>query len=305
MTVHITPGMPESLSPDTVAVHPYQALRDALINKVGSLLGSDNLSDRSAIKVPYVAEEENLDWVEEGAEIPETKTTIQQLTVPSRKIATLKTISNEAARNTNGQITHNLLIEQSTRSIIAKADAAVFGTTNDKELTGLGALEGTTDAGTLSGNLDPFVDAVATIAAEGGDEANIRIVCHPKAWATIAKLKDTKTGNRPLVDTISATSPFLIPNTAGIPNADGTTNLAGTTENVRTLNGIPLFMSRHVPENSIIMLDSPNLGVGASPIRIDMSDQYAFNRDSISLRATYRIGWKVFNPKRIVKITTA
>nr|WP_120491781.1 phage major capsid protein [Corynebacterium lactis] len=305
MTVHITPGMPEALSPDTTVVHAYTALRDALVNKVGTLLGSDDLSDRAKLKVPYVDELETLNWVAEGEEIQETKTNLKQLEVPSRKLATLKTVSNEAATNSQGQVTTDLLVTQSTRSIVAKADAALFGEQESEGgLVGLSALKGITDAGTLGTNLDPFVDAVAQIVSEGGTEDMIRIICHPKAWAQIAKLKDSSTGNRPLVDALTASTPFLIPNTQGVADVSGMVNTTGITETVRTLNGVPLFMSPHVAENTILVVDAPNIGVGASPVKFTLSEHAAFSRDSVTMRTTFRLGWNVFKPSRIVKIAT-
>lgn len=298
--VYVTPDSPVSLSPDSTIVHANTVLRDALVNYVGTLVGQDEYDDRMKLRIPYTdpATFDTVSFVDEGAEIPEDTTTLKELEIPSRKLATLKVVSNESTRNAQGQTTVDLLTSQMSASIIAKADAALFGMAEEKGLTGLSALEGVTEGGELSSNLDPFIDALATIVSNGGDEAQARIVCHPKAWATIAKIKDTANGNRPLVDAITATSPFLV------PNADPTVPGEVPTISVRTLNGVPMFISRHVAEKTVLVLDAPNVAVGASPTRFDTSEHAEFSRDSLAMRSTFRLGWKVFDPARIVKITT-
>lgn len=304
MTITITPGTVTSLNPDTVALHPFDALNQSLINYAATLVPSTNMSDRSVIRIPYTNPGE-VDFVAEGDVIPETETDIDELTIPSRKIASIKTVSNEALRNDQGDTTRELIINQATEDIVARAERSIFGVDlpDDSPLTALQFTEGLTDLGTIGTNLDPFIDGIANIVANGGKEEDIRIVCNPKAWAHIAKMKDSTNGNRALADTVTASTTFTVPNP---------TQMTSTPEiPVRTLLNIPLFVSPHMidqanPESgAVLMFDSKNVVAGATNVEIAFSTDHAFRRDAWSARSVYRLGWKVFKPARLNVMTTA
>lgn len=306
MPTIVTPGNPQSISPDTVAFHPFDALRKTMTNYTTTLVASENLSDRAQIKVPVAPELETIDFVEEGAEIPETKTRLEEVSISTRKLAVIKTVSREAVGSHNGDVLSSMLSTQIFESLYSTADNALFGSTTTKgELTGLSALEGVVTA-EVGDNLDPFVDAVANVLALRGKEEDTVIVAHPEMWAHVAKIKDSKTGARPLVDAMTATQPFTVPNSAGTFAVDGlsrTTPGAGEIIHVRTLMGIPMFLSPYLDKGTMLVFDRSNIAVGASPVEVTYSEHAAFNRDALAIRGTYRLGWKVYNPARITKLT--
>lgn len=305
MTITVTPGAPESISPDTVAFHPFDALRKTMTNYTTTLVASENLSDRAQIKVPVAPELETIDFVDEGAEIPETKTQLEEVTIPTRKLAVIKTVSREAIGSRNGDALSSMLSAQLFESLYSTADNALFGASTTKGgLTGLSALKGVETA-EVTNNLDPFVDAVANVLALRGKEEETVIVAHPGMWAHVAKIKDSKTGARPLVDTMTASQPFTVPNSAGTIAVDGLSRtVAGDGEiiHVRTLMGIPMFLSPYLDKGTMLVFDRSNVAVGASPVEITYSEHAAFKRDALAIRGTYRLGWKVYNPARITKL---
>ncbi|WOT02879.1 phage major capsid protein [Corynebacterium pyruviciproducens] len=316
--VMVTPGMPQSLSNDGVAFHAADLLTGSLIDTCTTMFKSDMLSDRSVIQVPFIPElEDNLTFADEGAEIPETKTNAAQLEIPTRKLAALKVLSNEAASydthnaeyNGGSQSVRSMITANVIDSIVAKANAVLFGkqtvksnahTTSDP-LVGLSQLEGTTDLGKLDKNLDPFIDGVSNILAHRGSQKQMVCVAHPYGWAKVSKMRDKLATERPiepqeLIKETDVTSEII---------ADGDVCKANEAVAQTFIAGMPMFISPDLPSDTILVFDTNNVIVAASPIRINMDNSYAFSRDAMSIRYTYRLGWRVFHPERIGKITVA
>lgn len=308
--LHAEPGATVSLAQDTYALHPFDALNDTLANLTTTLVESTDLADSTRIRVPYT-EPGKVDFVREGATIPESETNIRDLVIPSRKLASIKVVSNEIRRSTKGEIVTGLVSGQALEDVKTRANTAMFGVTGTSHTEDTGApvplplTEGATNLGPVGKNLDQFIDGIAKIIELGGKEADMRIVCDPRAWAYLAKIKESDGGNRALTDTVTAEKSFVIPNATG----QGTEFDTITEMQVRTLLGIPLFVSRDLTDpasnsGTIFLFDSKNIVTGASQIEITYSDEYAFNRDSAALRTTYRLGWKVYNPARLCFMST-
>lgn len=315
----VSPGTVVSLSPDTTVLHPFDVLHDSMLNYVTTLVESKNLSDRAVVRVPFTKPGEAPSITAEGEEIKETATNIDELTIPTVKIATIKTVSNELLSVSNSQAEASaLVVEQAREDIINQADRTFFGLGYGKLLGIIGHLplgidpetvpdydpnNYLSDGGTLEGNLDPFVDAISRVIEKGGREEDIAIIASPKAWAHLAKMKDTANGNRPLVDAMSPNFDFTIPNSDRV----GLEFQVPETMKTRHLLGLPLFVTNSLPNvtGEILVFDRRNIVSAASEVTLTISTDATFKRDSTSFRLTYRVGWKVFDPSRITYIKSA
>lgn len=301
--ITISPGEIADLSPNTYAFHPFDAMSEALVNLAGTLLANTNLSDRASLSVSYTESgRDSVAIVPEGSPIPETKTAFKNVEVPSMKLAVLKVASNEVlntsntASSTEGQITL-----QALKDLRDAADAAIFGPNNPTipGLTSLPLEENITDLGNLGSNLDWLADALANIVEGGGLERDALIVASPKAQAALLKLKDETNGNRPLIDTLSTTSEYSIPNG---------TALTSSSLPVRSLAGVPILVSRNLTDpaastgGELYVIDRPNLLVAATEAAIAKSDHSEFSRDAQAFRGTMRIGWKLARPERVSRV---
>lgn len=300
----VTPGNIADLSPDSYAVHPFDAMSESIVNLAGTLMDNSNMSDRASLSVSYTESgRDAVAIVPEGQEISETPTVFKNVTVPSVKLAALKVASNEVIRHTNTpEQTATRIQLQAMQDVRDAADAAVFGVTQDVDgMPSVPLNPDITNLGGLTDNLDWLADALANIMDNGGREENAVIVASPRANAALMKLKDSTNGNRPLIDTLSATSDYAIPNTTGIGRS---------TVPVRHLAGIPILISNNLhnpafPDGSeLYVLDRPNLLIAATEVEVATSKDSAFARDSTSYRATMRLGWKLARPERVSVVRT-
>lgn len=303
----VTQGSLTDLSPDTYAVHPFDAMSTSLVNLAGTITANQDLSDRAKLSVSYTESAANdVAVVAEGEPIIETKTIFKNLEVPSVKLAVLKSASNEVLGHTNtASDTGARIHTQALQDLRDAADAAVFGPhgTTQSGLTPLPLDTNITDLGSLSSNLDWLADALANIVNGGGLEQDALIVASPRAQAALLKLKDSTNGNRPLIDTLSGTSEYNIPNSHGFSSTGSVP--------VRHLAGVPILVSRALNDHAqgaedrgeLYVLDRPNLLVAATPAVVAVSKDHLFNRDSTSFRGTLRIGWKLARPERVSRVT--
>lgn len=302
--ITISPGEIADLSPNSYAFHPFDAMSEALVNLAGTLLANTNLSDRASLSVSYTESgRDSVSVVPEGDIIPETKTVFKNVEVPSVKLAVLKVASNEVLNHSNTAVsTEAQITVQALQDLRDAADAALFGPNSPSTpgLTSLPADTGLTDLGELGSNLDWLADALSNIVDGGGLEHNAVIVASPRAQAALLKLKDETNGNRPLIDTLSTTSEYTIPNGTGM-------NAASLP--VRSLAGVPILVSRNLSDTAtttggeLYVIDRPNLLVAATEAVVAKSDHSEFNRDSQAFRGTMRIGWKLARPERVSRVT--
>ncbi|MGP5241969.1 phage major capsid protein [Corynebacterium flavescens] len=301
--VLITPGNIADLSPDSYAVHPFDALTDSVSNLAGTVIANTDLSDRAALSVSYTESgRDAVAVVAEGQEIVESETKLKNVTVPSVKLAVLKTASNEILSHSNTAAdTGTRISEQALQDLRDAADTAIFRTGSgdaDTGLTPLATTAGITDL-EFGENLDWLSDALANIVDGGGRESDTVIVASPAAQAALLKLKDATNGNRPLVDTLSGTSQFAVPNATG---------MGPMTVPVRNLAGVPILVSRNLSDPAggapdLYVIDRPNLLIAATEATMAISKDAEFSRDATAFRGTLRLGWKLARPERVSRIT--
>jgi HK97 family phage major capsid protein len=251
-------------------------LRTATVN-------AEITGDQPALHVAYVKDSRDVTghdgatYIAEGADIPDEAPALDEVTVQTKKISRLVTVSNEqfGQGGTAGAIAASV-----ARDIIAKADASYLG---DDGTGGapLGLLHNTgiTDAtAPVADSLDELVDLLAELETLGAVPDSI--VLDPKSWARIRKLKVADTWNAALLG-------------------------AGTEDTVPRLLGLPVYRSRFIPADSGLVIDRDAIAAAAGPVRVAQSEHVRFSEDSMTLRATWRIGWNLVRPERVGRFTVA
>ena len=133
-----------------------------------------------------------------------------------------------------------------------------------------------TNGGTVGGNLDFVIDAIATIEDAGGVATHI--IASPSAWAELSKLKTATDSNVSLVG-------------------------AGVEAATRTLLSVPVLVSNSMPDGSFLVLDRTAVLSVYGDVQLATSTDYYFGSDSVALRATFRFGQKIADTGRVVKLT--
>lgn len=268
--VNTTLDGPKSLYPD-VTFNAQEIVPEALIYR----LTTQTLpieGDEPAVRVPYVSDAPKATFTNEADPIPESDSEFSEILIHTRKLALLSRNSREAVSYPNAAA---MVATSMATAITSAANQALL--TNADNPTGLLNFTGITAAGPMAtGDLDVLSDAITTIEAAGAT-ANT-ILMDPASWGALRKLK-AATGSAQLL--------------LGSP--------AEQTE--RRLFGVPVLVSGQMPAGTILALDSRDVLSSVGEIRMDKSDQFYFDRDSIAYRITWRFGWNVIHPERIAKLT--
>jgi HK97 family phage major capsid protein len=274
MAIQTTPTSPKAWAPDVTAFVPGDVVPDALILQTATVVGTIE-GDEPAIRVPFVADDGVVGFVAEGAEIPDADQEFDEVVVLTGKVAALGKYSFETLAQPEAA---RMVVESLSRSVVTKANAAYLGNLEAAPgPTGLLNTPGIIDFETPIGDdLDLLVDAVSFIELDGGTATHI--VANPTAWATLSKLKRGADSNESLVG-------------------------AGTVAAERALLGLPVLVTPAMPAGSLLVVDQSAVIGAQGPVRVARSDDAYFSSDSIGVRVTWRLGWKVMHGSRVAKLT--
>lgn len=274
MATKTTPTSPKAWAPDVTAFLPGDVIPDALILQTATVVGSIE-GDEPAVRVPFVADDGVVGFVAEGAEIPDADQDFDEVVVLTGKVAALGKYSFETLAQPEAA---RMVVESLSRSVVTKANQAYLGNAEAAPgPTGLLNTPGIVDVETpIADDLDLLVDAVSFIELDGGTATHI--VASPTAWATLSKLKRGADSNESLVG-------------------------AGTVAAERALLGLPVLVTPAMPAGSLLVVDQSAVIGAQSPVRVARSDDAYFSSDSIGVRVTWRLGWKVMHGSRVAKLT--
>ncbi|OBK44836.1 hypothetical protein A5656_05430 [Mycobacterium gordonae] len=274
MAIQTTPTSPKAWAPDVTAFLPGDVVPDALILQTATVVGAIE-GDEPAIRVPFVADDGVVGFVAEGAEIPDADQEFDEVVVLTGKVAALGKYSFETLAQPEAA---RMVVESLSRSVVTKANAAYLGNLEAAPgPTGLLNTPGIIDFETpIADDLDLLVDAVSFIELDGGTATHI--IANPTAWATLSKLKRGTDSNESLVG-------------------------AGTVAAERALLGLPVLVTPAMPAGSLLVVDQSAVIGAQSPVRVARSDDAYFSSDSIGVRVTWRLGWKVMHATRVAKLT--
>ncbi|GLC02570.1 phage major capsid protein [Mycobacterium kiyosense] len=274
MATKTTPTSPKAWAPDQTAFVPGDVIPDALILQTATVVGSIE-GDEPAVRVPFVADDGVVGFVAEGAEIPDADQEFDEVVVLTGKVAALGKYSFETLAQPEAA---RMVVESLSRSVVTKANQAYLGNAEAAPgPTGLLNTPGIVDFETpIADDLDLLVDAVSFIELDGGTATHI--IANPTAWATLSKLKRGADSNESLVG-------------------------AGTVAAERALLGLPVLVTPAMPAGSLLVVDQSAVIGAQSPVRVARSDDAYFSSDSIGVRVTWRLGWKVMYGSRVAKLT--
>lgn len=261
--------------PNISFIPAADALPDLLLLS-NSTLGPQIEGDAPNVRIPYVSEDVDADFVAEGAEIPEASPELDELVVPTRKVGTLSVISREAYSHDG---VGGLLTDSLQRSVTTKADRVfIANPVTTGQPTGLVNHPGITDGGQITpSDFSAILTAIATIAAKGSRPS--AIITGYDTWATI------------LGAAYSDGTPKLSPDQANAPSP--------------LLYGLPVILNTAVPADTLLIMDKTQVLVSTTTVQVATSTERYFERDSIGVRVSIRLGFGILHPDRIAKLTVA
>ena len=254
--------------PDETFFSAADVVPTALILQTSTVAGSVD-GDQPAVRVAFVDDAESATYVAEGSEITEDDPTLSEIVVRTKKISRLVNLSSEQFRATETATQLSLSV---ARDLVRRADSDYIGSTTSP-LVGLANVAGTVEAGSVgTSDLDVIVNLIAQLEVNGATPSHI--VVDPLGWAALRTLKTESASNESLLG-------------------------AGTTDAPLLLLGLPVLKSRFIPAYTGVVLDRTAIVSAVGPVSIATSEHALFAKDSVQLRATWRIGWGVVRPDRI------
>jgi HK97 family phage major capsid protein len=247
------------------------AMRASTVVQVGS----------HQLRVPRVTADPAAAWVAEGAEIPVTDPTLDELDIVPKKLAGLTVITNELAADTSPAAL-GIVGDGLVRDLARKCDSAFFGNTVANGPSGLLSITPTAaDAGDAWTNLDAFEFAKSN--AEQHNTVADTFVSNPATALKIATLKESTTAgsNRALLQ--------------ADPTAPAT----------RVVSGVPLLTSPSIANDIVWALPKARIILALRQGTTVESDRSVFfTSDRTAIRATVRVSWGFVDPASITKIAT-
>ncbi|MGV0811748.1 phage major capsid protein [Mycolicibacterium boenickei] len=238
-------------------------------------------TDSKEIRVPLWTADPGSDFSAEGAVIPLTAGGVSELVITPVKVAARIEASNEAVGDASPDLL-GLYGKGLARSIVGKIDgrffsstAAVSGTSfQGVAATAFTGVEAIDNGGTAWTNIDLVHDAKGAIADNGGEATHIVIA--PDLATALAKTKTATGSNVGLFDAV---------------------------EDGLRLAGLQTIVSRHVASGEAWVFSKETLfAVRRLGTEIAKSNDVAFDRDSVQLRATTRVSWGSAAPGHIAHI---
>ncbi len=253
--------------PDETFFPAADVVPEALILQTSTVAGSID-GDQPAVRVAYVDDDESADYYAEAELIDEAPPTLAERVIQTKKLARRVVLSNEQFRQ---EMTAQQVAQSVARDLIRKADADYIGGTSP--LVGIANMAGTVEAGSVGTDLDGIVDLIAELEANGAMPTHV--VVDPLGWAALRKIKtDSSDSNQSLLG-------------------------AGTNDARAMLLSLPVLVNRFIPTYTGVVVDSSAVVSAVGPVSIATSEHEQFSKDSVVLRAIWRIGWTITRPDRI------
>ena len=266
-----TTNSPEAWRPNVVVnLDPSNYLDDALIMQTGTYVGSVE-GDAPQVLIPYVPDDPEATIVVEGEEIPLADVPTDQVALSTHKIAVVTRVSREMTTQPGAA---DRIAASLSRSVIRKADNVFLA--NAADPTGLLNVGDVQTVGDLGADVFDAYDAVAAIEADGGTATHLLV--NPLDWGALARIPEATGSNRSVLADVH----------------DAAT---------RTLAGVPVIVHSAVPQGTALMLDRNEVLAAYGTLDLARSDDAFFTQDAVAIRATWRIGFGIVRPSRLVRLT--
>jgi HK97 family phage major capsid protein len=239
----------------------------------------------STYRIPKVTADPSAAWVAEGAEIPTSDLTTNELVVTPSKVAGLSVITSELAEDSSPEASTEVGAGLA-RDIARKVDAAFFGGVAANTPSGLASLtvgSGNVQdiaAGTAPTNLDAFAQAQMLAGNVGAELTSF--VANPATALILANLKDQTGSGRPLLQ------------------ADPTKPTR------RMIFGVPVLTSPEAPVGTIWGMSAARVTtVVRRDAEVKADRSVFFTSDRVAVRATCRIGFGFPHTAALIRIRLA
>ena len=239
----------------------------------------------STYRIPKITADPSAAWVAEGAEIPVSDMTTNELVVNPSKVAGLSVITSELAEDSSPEASTEVGAGLA-RDIARKVDAAFFGGVAANTPSGLGSLTvgaGNVQdiaAGTAPTNLDAFAQA-QMLAGDVGAELT-SFVANPTTALTLANMKEATGSGKPLLGADPS-----------VPTR-------------RVILGVPLLTSPEAPVGTIWGMSAARVTtVVRRDAEVKADRSVFFTSDRVAVRATCRVGFGFPHTAALVRIRLA
>lgn len=264
------------VAPEQIGALLVEPIADA---SIGIASSTPVTTTSSVYRIPIVNEDPSAAWVPEGAEIPATDATVNELNVVPTKLAGLTVVTSELAADSDPSATA-IITDGLARDIAKKLDAAYFGALTAPAQSGLEALTGVTEidaGGSTWVDLDPFAEAQSEVEQLGTQVTSF--VANPTDALALAQLRDEANSNRPLLGTDPST-----------PTR-------------RQIFGVPLRVSQYVTPGHVWAIPQDRaFVVTREGTTVTVSGDAYFSSDRVAIRAILRVGIGFPQPAAIAKI---
>ncbi len=265
----ITNESPKAWAMDVQGIAPEQVIPQALVLQC-TTKGGEVHGDAPMVRVPRI-KIIGAGFVPEGSDIPESNPELGELLIKTGTVAELIKVSRDQLSQDSAS---SLISHEMRRSMIYKADTAFLtqpAPVAPAEFPPGGLLSYATVAGTLTGDLDALIDVASAIEALPGGVVT-HILAHPTAYAKLRQIKKATGSNESLLG-------------------------AGTQPGEKSLLGVPVLTTNALPSGGVLVLDKNYIVSAYSTLELARSDDYYFNSISVALRASFRFGAGLLDPK--------
>jgi HK97 family phage major capsid protein len=252
-------------------------------------------TERDSVVVPHMLTDVGAAWTAEAATITNTSLTAEQITATPRKLAAIEQASNEALDDSDPSLV-DMVGMSLVRSMALKFDDGVFeGSGTPPEIRGLKNVSGISSVsmgtnGAAFTNLDPFADAIGQLEQDNAEAS--AIVMHPRSWKALAKLKETT----------SSTKPVLQDEAGGVGVAPR-----------RSIYGVPVYLTSQLAidetqgtatnaSSAYVYQADQVVAVFRQDTRVERDSSRLFNSDQSEIRAIMRADVVVPNAKAVCRI---
>lgn len=280
MATETTTTSAKAWAPDASEFAASEAVPEALILSTSTVAGKIE-GDAPMLRVAYV-DDDAAQFSAEGDVIPEANPALNEVAVSTGKVTQLVRLSREqyeqpgTASELSVSVRRAVTKAANTAYLQQAAPVAPAVTPPAGLLSATGIVAG----GAISTDLDPLVDLMADLEANGASTSHILV--DPLGWAALRKIKTTTGAATALLG-------------------------AGTTDATRMLLDVPVLVTGAMPANTGLVIDRSAIVSAVGTVQVASSDAPYFASDSIALRCTWRFGAAVVRPDRLgtFTVTTA
>ncbi len=253
-------------------------------------------TDRTTVRLPKMSSDPTAEWTSENQELTASDPATGEVVLSAKKVGSFIRVSNELFEfGELGAV--ELLFRQGAGSLALAIDLAVFeGSGLSNQPRGLSGRSGISTVsmgtnGAAFSDLDPFADAIGTLATNNAQAS--AIVMHPRSWQALTKLKeDTATSIKPLLQ-----------NSSGSGGQAPSGSIYGTPVFLSSQLSITQTQGSATDASSAYVVQADRVVVSRhGPMRVEVDRSRFFEFDQSAIRFVALVDVGVLHEEAIVQI---